>query len=97
MAIKSETDLKSNLDEPKMYRVYMLNDDYTSWNFCLRIITTVFHKTLIEADAITHDIHTRGRGLCGIYSFEIAETKADIVKEQARKEGFPMRCLIEPE
>lgn len=73
----------------------MLNDDYTTWEFCVRIINAVFQRTYAEADAITYDIHTKGKGLCGIYSFEIAETKADIVRQQARKEGFPMRCSVQ--
>lgn len=81
--------------EPKKFAVFMLNDDYTTWEFCIKIICTVFHKTLEEADAITRDIHTKGRGLCGIYSFELAETKAAAVQQQARKEGFPMRCSVE--
>lgn len=95
MAIEVETRTANELREPKLYLVYMLNDDYTTWDFCLRIITGVFHKTLEEADKITQEIHTKGKGLCGIYSFEIAETKADTVQRQARKEGFPMRCSIE--
>lgn len=95
MAIEVETRTANDLREPKLYLVYMLNDDYTTWDFCLRIITGVFHKTLEEADKITQEIHTKGKGLCGIYSFEIAETKADTVQRQARKEGFPMRCSIE--
>lgn len=81
--------------EPKKFAVFMLNDDYTTWEFCIRIITTVFHKSVREADAITHDIHTKGKGLCGIYLYEIAESKAFIVRQLARKEGFPMRCSVE--
>lgn len=95
MAIQTELDTIIELDEPKMYVVFMLNDDYTSWDFCLRIITSVFHKTLEEADRITQDIHTKGKGLCGIYNYEIAETKAKTVELQALKESFPMKCLIE--
>ena len=63
--------------------------------FCLRIIMRVFHKTVEEANEITQNIHTKGKGLCGIYSYEIAETKAQVVKDEARKEGFPMRCSVE--
>ena len=95
MAIEIETKLINQLREPKMYLVYMLNDDYTSWEFCIHIICSVFHKSVEEADAITNDIHTKGRGFCGIYSYEIAETKAETVQSQARKEGFPMRCSLE--
>lgn len=95
LAIEIETHIISQLNEPKMYLVYMLNDDYTTWDFCLRIISSVFYKSLEEADNITQDIHTKGKGLCGTYTYEIAETKAQIVEHQARKEGFPMRCSVE--
>jgi ATP-dependent Clp protease adaptor protein ClpS len=95
MSIQIQTELINELREPKRYVVYMLNDDYTSWDFCLSIISSVFHKTLEEADKITKEIHTKGKGLCGIYTYEIAETKARIVEQQARKEGFPMKCSIE--
>ena len=95
MSIQMQTELINELREPKNYIVYMLNDDYTSWDFCLSIISSVFHKTLEEADKITKEIHTKGKGLCGIYTYEIAETKARIVEQQARKEGFPMKCSIE--
>ena len=92
-----EQEIKSQIDEPKKYVVFMLNDDYTTWDFCIHIITSVFYKTVQEADNITHDIHTRGKGLCGVYTYEIAETKASIVEKEARKEGFPMKCLIAEE
>ncbi|PHR55450.1 MAG: ATP-dependent Clp protease adaptor ClpS [Arcobacter sp.] len=95
MSLQFQTELMNQLDEPKRYIVFMLNDDYTSWDFCLRIISSVFHKTIEEADAITNEIHTKGRGFCGIYPYEIAETKARAVEQQAREEGFPMKCAIE--
>ena len=95
MAIELQTRTINQLEEPKQYIVYMLNDDYTTWDFCLRIITSVFHKTLEEADNITREIDTQGRGLCGSYSHEIAETKASLVQEKATKEGFPMKCSLE--
>jgi ATP-dependent Clp protease adaptor protein ClpS len=95
LAIEVQTYTINQLDQPKMYLVFMLNDDYTTWDFCLRIITGVFHKTIEEADNITQDIHTKGKGLCGLYTYEIAETKASMVRHQARKEGFPMRCTVE--
>ena len=95
MRTQHETEYLTHLDEPKQFAVFMLNDDYTTWEFCVRIICAVFHKTVEEADTITHDIHTKGKGLCGVYSFEIAETKALTVERQARKEGFPMKCHIE--
>jgi len=97
MAIEIQTHFSTRLGEPKLYHVFMLNDDYTSWEFCLSIITSVFHKTVEEADRITQDIHTKGKGLCGVYVHEIAETKASMVETQARNEGFPMKCSVEEE
>jgi ATP-dependent Clp protease adaptor protein ClpS len=91
--LENRTELLS--DKPKDFAVFMLNDDYTTWDFCIRIICSVFQKSVEEADAITRNIHTQGKGLCGIYSYEIAETKASIVRKEARKEGFPMRCSVE--
>jgi len=95
MATQLEKDLVTQIGDPKKFAVFMLNDHYTTWDFCIRVITSVFHKNVQEADAITYEIHTKGRGLCGIYVYEVAETKASIVKQRAREEGFPMRCLVE--
>jgi ATP-dependent Clp protease adaptor protein ClpS len=95
MATQLENQTELLTSEPKKFAVFMLNDDYTTWEFCIRIISTVFQKSIVEADDITQDIHTKGKGLCGVYSFEVAETKADIVAKEARKEGFPMRCSVE--
>ena len=95
MAIQLENQSELLTREPKEFAVFMLNDDYTTWEFCIRIICLVFHKSVQEADAITHDIHNKGKGLCGVYNYEIAETKASFVQQHARKEGFPMSCSIE--
>lgn len=95
MATQLEAQTELRTAEPDQFAVFMLNDDYTSWEFCIRIINSVFHRTVPEADAITRDIHHKGKGLCGIYTYEIAETKAFLVKDEARKEGFPMCCSIE--
>ena len=95
--IQTEHQTDIFIKEPPKYVVFMLNDDYATWDFCIYIITSVFHKTVQEADNITHDIHTKGKGLCGIYTYEIAETKALIVEKEARKDGFPMKCSIEEE
>jgi ATP-dependent Clp protease adaptor protein ClpS len=95
MATQLENQIETALNHPKEFVVFMLNDDYSTWDFCIRIITSVFHKSVQEADTITNEIHTKGKGLCGIYSYEIAETKANQVEKQAREEGFPMRCSIQ--
>ena len=95
MATQLENQFELLTREPKQFTIFMLNDDYTTWEFCIRIINAVFGKSVQEADAITHDIHTKGKGLCGIYNNEVAETKASLVQYQARKEGFPMCCSIQ--
>ncbi len=87
--------LKIQVDAPKMYLVSILNDKYVSWEFCMRMLREVFHKDLEDAKAIAHEIVTNGEGFCGGYMFEIAQTKAELVEEQAKKEGFTLCCLIE--
>ena len=94
MATQLENRFEVLIGEPKKFAVFMLNDDYTTWDFCTSIINAVFQKSFREADTITRDIHTKGKGLCGVYSYEIAETKACMVAKRARKEGFPMRCAV---
>jgi len=81
--------------ETKMYFVSILYDKYVSWEFCVYILMEVFHKDLEQAKAITDVILSDGEAICGIYTFEIADTKATIVENKANKEGFSLRCLIE--
>ena len=95
MAIKIRTNYFPPLDKPKVYLVYIIYDKYVSWEFCMRILTGVFHRNFEDASAITNEILTNGEGLCGAYTFDIAETKAEIVEERAKKENFSMRCLVE--
>lgn len=95
MADSVENSSEAALDEFGRFAVYILNDDYTTWEFYIRILIAVFNKSIEESDAIAHDIHNKGKGLCGIYTHEIAETKASIVVKLARKDGFPLRCSIE--
>lgn len=94
-AEKGETLLQEKIREPRKARVILLNDDYTSMEFVVRILMEVFRKTGQEATAIMLAVHERGRGECGIYPFEIAETKVRVVHSRARAEGFPLRCTIE--
>ena len=87
--------LKIEVDTPKMYLVSIINDKHVSWEFCMRMLMEVFHKDLEDAKAIAHEIVTNGEGFCGGYMFEIAQTKAEMIEEQAKKEGFSLLCLIE--
>lgn len=87
--------LDMQFDKPKMYLVSIVYDKYVSWEFCVRMLLTVFHKNREDAEAIAYEIVTNGEGFCGGYILEIAETKAQAVEEQAEKEGFSLFCLVE--
>lgn len=87
--------LDMQFDKPKMYLVSILYDKYVSWEFCVRVLRTIFYKSREDAEAIAHEIVTNGEGFCGGYILEIAETKAEIVEELAKKEGFSLQCLVE--
>jgi len=84
-------------EEPKLYKVLLHNDDYTTMEFVITILESVFAKSPAEAYQIMMHVHTKGTGIAGIYPFEVAETKAVMVEERAKESGHPLRCSIEPE
>jgi ATP-dependent Clp protease adaptor protein ClpS len=86
---------KRKLAEPDKFRVIMLNDDYTTMDFVVDILMAIFNKDADEAARIMMDIHRTGRGTAGIYSFDIARTKAEQAHTIARQNEFPLRCLVE--
>ncbi len=86
---------EQELKEPPMYRVLLHNDDYTTMDFVVYILKTVFGKPEPEAVRIMLNVHRNGIGECGIYPAEIAETKVAMVHYLARKEGFPLKCSME--
>ena len=88
---------KPKTRKPSMYKVLLLNDDYTTMDFVVEILETVFNKAPAEAYRIMMAVHTQGQGLCGVYPFEVAETKVATVVELARGQGFPLRATMEPE
>jgi ATP-dependent Clp protease adaptor protein ClpS len=83
--------------KPELFKVLLLNDDYTTMDFVVEILETVFNKAPAEAYRIMMAVHTQGQGLCGVYPFEVAETKVATVVDLARGHGFPLRATIEPE
>jgi ATP-dependent Clp protease adaptor protein ClpS len=83
------------LKEPDEYRVLLLNDDYTTMEFVVTVIMTVFHKSLPESTRIMLDVHKKGRGTVGIYSYDLAVTKINQVHQLARQNGFPLKCTME--
>ena len=78
-----------------MYRVIMLNDDFTTQDFVVDVLINIFKKTSSDAFKIMMNIHTKGSGDCGIYIYDIARTKVMQVKDSAKRRGFPLRCTIE--
>ena len=87
---------KERVKEPEMYRVVLHNDDYTTREFVVEVLRSVFHKPAIEATRIMLDVHKKGRGTVGIYTWDIATTKTAQVKRLARENEFPLRCSVEP-
>jgi ATP-dependent Clp protease adaptor protein ClpS len=83
--------------KPELYKVLLLNDDYTTMDFVVDVLETIFHKQPAEAHRIMMMVHTQGKGLCGLYPFEVAETKVSTVIERARANGFPLLAAMEPE
>jgi ATP-dependent Clp protease adaptor protein ClpS len=88
---------KQETKKPELFRVVLLNDDYTTMDFVVEILEDVFHKQPAEAFRIMMQVHTQGKGLCGVYPFEVAETKVATVVDRARENGFPLRAAMEPE
>ena len=94
-SVSSEAD--QEVAEPPMYKVMLLNDDYTTMEFVVEVLVHVFQKSSEEATQIMLNVHQSGVGVCGIYPYEIAETKVDAVKTLARENSFPLKCIMERE
>lgn len=88
---------KQETKQPELYKVLLLNDDYTTMDFVVEVLESIFNKQPAEAFRIMMAVHTQGKGLCGVYPHEVAETKVDTVMERARENGFPLRAAMEPE
>jgi ATP-dependent Clp protease adaptor protein ClpS len=83
------------LDEPKRYKVLLHNDDYTTMDFVVEILMDIFHKNELEAQQIMLTIHKSGKAVCGVYTYDIAQTKVYQVKELAKKNSFPLLATLE--
>jgi len=91
--IKKST--KKKLKKPSLYKVVMLNDDYTPMDFVVYLLKTFFKKNHEEASKIMLEVHNKGAAICGIFTFEIAETKILKVINTSRNNGFPLLCILE--
>jgi ATP-dependent Clp protease adaptor protein ClpS len=87
---------KEKLQAPRKYKVLMHNDDYTTMEFVILVLQKFFQKDFPEAQAIMLEIHTRGFGICGMYTYEVAESKVAKVTKYARDNGHPLKCSTEP-
>ena len=92
-AVKERAEVKKR--EPTMYNVVLLNDDYTTMDFVIEVLETVFDRTPAEAYRIMLHVHHNGRGIAGVYPWEVAETKADKVVGLASGAGFPLQATVE--
>jgi ATP-dependent Clp protease adaptor protein ClpS len=88
-------EVKPKLKEPRKFGVWVLNDDYTTFDFVVEVLMKFFKKTQAEAEKITVAVHHQGKGLAGIYSYEIAETKAAQVCEYSQAHGHPLKACAE--
>lgn len=86
---------RPKLKKPPMYRVVLLNDDYTPMEFVVEVLETVFGLERTNATRIMLEVHTKGKGICGIFTFEIAETKVAQVMNIAQQQQHPLLCTME--
>lgn len=93
--IKPVSKKAEKLQEPRDYKVIILNDNYTTMDFVVDVLISVFHKNEGEANRIMLDIHRKGKGVVGKYSFDIARTKIEQVHHLARQADFPLKCIME--
>jgi ATP-dependent Clp protease adaptor protein ClpS len=90
-------EVEKETTEPPMYKVLLHNDDYTTMEFVVQVLMVVFHKSYEEATQIMLNVHKSGIGMCGIFTYEVAETKVDLVHSLAKENDFPLKCTMEKE
>ncbi len=88
---------RTNLREPRRYKVYIHNDDFTTMNFVVKILMVVFFKSAEEAETLMMKVHRSDKALVGVYSYDIAVSKVRKATQMARDEGFPLRLTYQPE
>ena len=90
-----KTQMRKKLKQPQSYRVLLHNDNYTSMEFVVYVLETVFGKSLSEATKIMIHVHENGIGICGSYTFEVAETKVEVVHGLAKQYEYPLQATME--
>jgi len=89
------TERKKKLKPPAMYKVLLHNDDYTTMEFVVQVLQSVFHRSPADATQIMLHVHRSGIGVAGVYTYEVAETKVATVEMLAREHEFPLKCTLE--
>ncbi len=92
---ESDVSTDDDIKDPSMYKVLLHNDDYTTMEFVVHILMQVFRKSMEEATQIMLNVHERGVGVCGVFTYEVAETKVETVTRMARENGHPLKCTME--
>jgi ATP-dependent Clp protease adaptor protein ClpS len=92
---QEELNSSTVLGEPRRFRVLLHNDNYTTMEFVVEVLESVFNKNAPEATSIMLNVHKQGIGVCGVFTAEVAETKVAIVHHLARQRNFPLRCSME--
>ena len=88
---------EKEIKEPSMYKILLHNDDYTSMEFVVEILLSVFNKSIEDATITMLKVHREGIGICGVYTYEVAETKVNAVHVLAKEREFPLKCTMEKE
>src|SRR4030095_14216611 len=91
------TESKQDVKKPPLYKVVLHNDDYTTMEFVVSVLREVFNRSEMDAIRIMLHVHVRGAGIAGVYTYEVAETKAAKATELARAQEFPLLCTVEEE
>ncbi|MHB8920331.1 MAG: ATP-dependent Clp protease adapter ClpS [Halothiobacillus sp.] len=94
--IENQTETVAHIGEPPMYHVILLNDDFTPMDFVVRVLVELFYLSTEQAERVMLEVHHKGRGLCGIFTREIAETRVAQVNQVARQNEHPLLCVMEP-
>ena len=99
MAYDLQNDIQNDikLQEPKKYKVLLLNDDYSTMEFVIDVLVSIFKKTIEDSTKLMLEVHNNGKAVCGVYTYELASTKVAQVKNKARKSGYPLKAILEEE
>ena len=92
-----QEEIKEKTTEPPMYKVLLHNDDYTTKAFVVEVLISVFKKSIDEATRLMWHVHRNGSGVCGVYPYEVAETKVSLATTAARENGYPLKTTMEKE